>query len=219
MSKPFTFNLQLFADSGINFEDFLKKYAGEDGNIPADSISKAASALSSAVGRAFVDKTRYNAKLDEIETLKTDKQTAEDKLAAAEKWQEKYTKEHETFEKFKADTEAKTQQDAIKAAYKRDVLKAAGIADKYIDTVMEATRFDGMTLDKDGKLDKVDELKAAAETKWEAFKVKTTTKGANVETPPANNAPAKKTKDEILAMKDVGERQKAIAENHELFGF
>lgn len=218
MSKPFTFNLQLFAESGVNFEEALKKYAGEDGSISAENISKAASALSSAVGRAFVDKTRYNAKLDEIETLKTDKQTAEDKLAAAEKWQEKYTKEHETFEKFKADTEAKNKLADVKSAYKK-LLTEAGIDPKRHDTIIRATSFDGMTLDKDGKLEKADDLKKSIETDWADFKVTTTTKGANVETPPANNAPAKKTKEEILAMKDVGERQKAIAENHELFGF
>ena len=218
MKKLNTINLQLFAESGVNFEEIISKHAGEDGSIPADQIPKLASAISSAVGRAFVDKKRYGDKLDEIETLKTEKQTAEDALATAQKWEERFNKEHEAYEKFRADTDAKAQLDAVKGAYKRDVLKAAGIADKYVDTVMDATRFDGMALDKDGKLEKADELKAAAETKWEAFKVTTQEKGAEVETPPAKST-AKRTKEEIMAIKDTAERQKAIAENHELFGF
>lgn len=173
----------------IDFEALITKHAGEDGSIPAASIAKAAAGISAAVGREFVAKDRYNARLEEIETLKGEKQTAEDKMAAAEKWQEKYTKEHETFEKFKADTEAKTQQDAIKAAYKRDVLKPAGIADRYIDDVMSVTNFDGMKLDAEGKLEKADDYKKTAETKWASFKASTRQEGARVDNPPANPAP------------------------------
>jgi hypothetical protein len=39
MKTPFNLNLQLFAEPGVNFEDILKKHAGEDGNIPADAIT------------------------------------------------------------------------------------------------------------------------------------------------------------------------------------
>ena len=41
---------------------------------------------------------------------------------------------------------------------------------------------------------------------------------ANVSNPPGGE-PGKMTKKEIMEIKDAGERQKAIAENHELFGF
>ena len=89
-----TMNLQFHAEPGVNFEEILTKHAGEDGTIPADAIAKAAQAISSAVGRAFVAKDRYAAKLDEIDKLTTEKQTAEDDLATAKKWEERYTKEH-----------------------------------------------------------------------------------------------------------------------------
>jgi len=217
MFKPFNIKLQLFAD-GVNFEDILRKHAGEDGNISADAISKAAQAISSAVGRSFVEKSRYNAKLEELETLKTDKQTAEDKLTAAEKWQEKYNSEHDAFEKFKGDTEAKNKLADTKAAY-RELLKEANIDPKRHDAIIRATDFSAMKLNKDGKLDKADELKKTIESDWAEFKVTTATKGANVETPPTGGNAPKRTKDEIIAIKDTAERQKAIAENHELFGF
>jgi hypothetical protein len=218
MKKPFTLNLQLFAETGVNFEEILTKHAGEDGSIPADAISKAAQAISSAVGRSFVDKKRYNEKLDEIETLKADKQTAEDKLTTAEKWQKKYTDEHDAFEKFKADTDAKNKLSELKSAYKK-LLTEAGIDAKRHDAIIRATSFDGMKLGEDGKLENADGLKKDIDKDWADFKVTTTTKGATVDNPPANNGPAKRTKEEIIAIKDRTERQKAIAENHELFGF
>ena len=168
----------------IDFEALITKHAGDDGNIPAANVSKIVSAISSAVGREFVAKDRYNAKLDEITQLEQDKQTAEDELTKAKKWEDKYTKEHDAFEKYKSDTDAEKQLDKIKAAYKRDVLKPAGIADKYIDDVMNVTSFDGMTLDADGKLEKADDYKKTAETKWASFKATTRTNGADVDNPP-----------------------------------
>lgn len=219
MKTPFKLYLQMFGDTGVNFEEILNKHVGEDGNIPADAIAKAAQAISSAVGRAFVAKDRYTAKLDEIETLKTEKQTAEDELSAAKKWEDKYTKEHDAFEKYKSENEAKAALEDLKSAYRRDVLKPAGIADKYHESVIRATDFSNKKLGNDGKLENADVLITEAEREWADFKMTTSTKGATVETPPANNGKAKRTKEEIMAIKDDAERQKAIAENHELFNF
>lgn len=218
MSKPFNLKLQFFAEPGVNFEDILKKYAGEDGNIPADAISKAAQAISSAVGRAFVDRTRYNAKLDEIETLKNEKQTAEDNATTAGKWKDKYDALKTQFDTFKNEQTAKDNLAKLHAAY-RELLKESGIDQKRFDVIIRATDFKGMKLGEDGKLENADALKKDIGENWAEFKVTQQTKGATVETPPANNGPAKKTKDEIMAIKDAKDRQKAIAENHELFGF
>lgn len=217
MSKPFNLNLQLFAETGgVNFEEIITKHTGEDGNIPAASISKVASAIASAVGRAFVDKKRYNEKLEELETLKTEKQNTDDELTTAKKWEEKFNKEHEAFEKFKAETDAKENLNNVKAAYKK-LLTEAGIDAKRYDVILRATDFGGMKLNEDGTLDKADALKKDIESNWADFRVTTKNKGVNVENPPANTG-TKRTKEEIMAIKDTAERQKAIAENHELFG-
>lgn len=223
MNKPFNLNLQLFAedesnenaDIKVNIGEILRNHTSAEGVI---DLEKAESAIKSAVGRAYVPRARYNAKLNELDTLTTEKATLEDKLTTAEKWKGKYEDEHKAFEKFKGETDAQTQLNNVKAAY-RAMLKDVGIADKYIDIVIKATTFDDKKLDADGKLEKLDELKAAAEKDWADFKVTQKTKGANVETPPTGGNPPKRTKEEIIAIKDSGERQKAIAENHELFGF
>lgn len=170
----------------IDFEALITKQAGEDGNIPAANIAKLASAISSAVGREFVAKERYNAKLDEIETLKGEKQTAEDNATNAGRWEARYNKVKEDFDAYKADTEAKAKLGEVKAAY-RKLLTGEGIAEKYVDTVIRATNFDGMKLDAEGKLEKADELKTAIGKDWADFKASTRTEGAKVDTPPKSS--------------------------------
>jgi hypothetical protein len=170
----------------IDFEALITKHAGEDGNIPAANVGKIISAISSAVGREFVAKERYNAKLEEITQLEQDKAAAEDSATKAGSWEKKYNTLKEQFDTFKTDTEAKAKLNDVKAAY-RKLLTDEGIAAKYIDTVIRATSFDGMKLDAEGKLEKVDDLKTAIGKDWADFKASTKTKGADVENPPKDN--------------------------------
>ena len=169
----------------IDFEAIITKHAGEDGNIPAGNIGKVVSAISSAVGREFVAKDRYNAKLDEITQLEQDKAAAEDSATKAGTWEKKYNSLKEQFDTFKADTDAKAKLADVKAAY-RKLLNDAGIDPKRHDTIIRATVFDGMKLGEDGKLEKADDLKKSIETEWADFKVTTRTKGAEVDNPPKN---------------------------------
>ena len=169
----------------IDFEGLITKHAGEDGNIPAGNVAKIVTAISNAVGKEFVPRDRYSAKLDEIAQLEQDKAAAEDAATKAGNWEKKYNALKDQFDTFKSDTEAKAKLADVKAAY-RALCKDAGIADKYLDTVIRATVFDGMKLDDAGKLDKADELKTAIEKDWKDFKVSTKQQGADVETPPGN---------------------------------
>lgn len=203
----------------IDFEALINKQVGEDGNIPAANFAKLASTISSAVGREFVAKERYNAKLDEIETLKGEKQTAEDSATAAGKWETKYKALKEEFDTFKTDTEAKAKLSEIKAAY-RKLLTDEGISTKFIDAVMKATQFEGMKLSADGQLEKADELKTAINNDWGDFKATTTQQGARVDTPPkSTNQPMSKAdifaKDEHGRYKlSTAERQAALMNAH-----
>lgn len=182
----------------VDFEALITKYAGEDGNIPSANVAKIASAISSAVGREFVAKERYNAKLDEIETLKGEKQTAEDNAQAADKLQKRLDALKAEYDGYKADTEAKAKLNDIKAAYKQLCIDE-GVNPKYIDTVLRATQFDGMKLDAEGKLEKADELKTAIGKDWADFKTTTKEQGAKVETPPKPDASGANTRAAELA--------------------
>lgn len=138
-------------------------------------------------------------------------------LEAEKGYKKKYEDEHTAHEALKqkiVDDEAAAK---VKAAY-RQLLIDEKVSDKHLDTVLQFTDFSGMKLDKDGKLENEKELREAGRQKWGDFIVTTSERGAHVSTPPAGGK-AVKTKEEIFAIKDTAERQKAIAENHELFGF
>ena len=87
-----------------------------------------------------------------------------------------------------------------------------------MDAILKVTDLSKMKLDKDGGLEGESELKKAINEEWGEFKTTVTEKGAVVEKP-LQTGKATKTKEEIYAIKDTRERQQAIAENHELFGF
>ena len=103
---------------------------------------------------------------------------------ADNEWKDKYEKEHDAFEDYKKDVAAKETVANVKKAY-RKLLEDAKLDKDYIDTVMDATKFDGITLDKDGKLNDADKLTEGITTKWAKFIQTESGKGANVETPPA----------------------------------
>lgn len=140
-----------------------------------------------------------------------------DDLANGEDFKKKYEEEHKAFEDFKAKTASDAEAAKIKAAY-RKLLAGEGIGEKRLDSIIKVTDLSKLKLDKDGNLEKIDELKKAINDEWGEFKTTVTEKGATVEKP-LQIGKATKTKEEIFSIKDAAERQRAIAENHELFGF
>lgn len=138
-------------------------------------------------------------------------------LQSGEDYKQKYEDEHKAFEDFKNKTAQDAETAKIRAAY-RKMLADEGISEKRLDSILRITDFSKMKLDKDGNLDKADEIRKSINSEWGEFKTTVTEKGAVVEKP-LQTGKATKTKEEIFAIKDTAERQKAIAENHELFGF
>ena len=140
-----------------------------------------------------------------------------DDQANGEDWQKKYEDEHKAFEDFKKQTASDAEAARIKAAY-RKLLAGEGIGEKRLDSILKVTDLSKLKLNKDGNFDNEDDLKNAINDEWGEFKTTVTQRGAVVEKP-IQTGKATKTKDEIMAIKDTAERQRAIAENHELFGF
>ena len=140
-----------------------------------------------------------------------------DDLAKGEDFKQKYEDEHKAFEDFKQKTASDAEAAKVRSAY-RKLLSGEGISEKRLDAILKVTDLSKMKLDKDGNLEREEDLKTAINDEWGDFKTTVTEKGAVVEKPPQVGK-ATKTKEEIFAIKDTAERQKAIAENHELFGF
>ena len=202
-----------------DFENIIKNHTGEDGSIPADAIAKLVKAISTAVGNEFVEKTRYKAKLEEIDTLKGEKQTAEDNATTAEKWKKKYDALKGEFDSYKETQTAKETKTAKEKAV-RAYYESKNITGKSLDIAMRgsAAEIDAVELEN-GKIKDASALDELISGTFAGLVSKTTVTGAKTDTPPANNGGnGTKTKEEIINMKDPGERMKAIAENPGLFG-
>lgn len=141
----------------------------------------------------------------------------ENLTANGEDFKKKFEDEHKAFEDFKKQTASDAEAAKVRTAY-RKLLAGEGISEKRLDSILKVTDLSKLKLDKDGNLEGVDGLKKAINDEWGEFKTTVTEKGAVVEKPLHTGKPTK-TKDEIMAITDTDERQKAIAENHELFGF
>lgn len=137
-------------------------------------------------------KVKYDAKVEELNDLK------------------------QQFEDYKADVSAKETEAKKSSAYK-ELLKEAGVSEKRLNSIVRVTDLSKVELDDEGKIKDPEELTDNIKNEWADFIVTETKHGANVSNPPANTGGSKKSKEEIFAIKDTAERQKAMMENKELF--
>ena len=129
----------------------------------------------------------------------------------------KYEAIKEDFDAYKADQAKKDTRTAKEAAY-RALLKEAGVSEKRIEAVLKVSDVDGVELTDKGKIKGADKLTASIKDEWVDFIETTEVQGAQTPHPPANTGGSTTTKEQIMNIKDIGERHKAIAEHHELFG-
>lgn len=205
--------------ANADFESIVRSHVSEDGTIHEEAIVKLVKAISSAVGNEFVDKARYKAKLEEIDTLKGEKQTAEDSATTAEKWKTKYNALKEDFDAYKKDQDAKVTRGAKEKAY-RELLSDVGISEKRLDKVLRLCDVDSVELDESGKIKDADALKKSIKEEWSDFIVTTHEVGVQIANPPVNNGSPKLSMTDIYKKDEHGryvmstaERQKALAEN------
>ena len=158
----------------------------------------------------------------ETDTLQNQLDEKDAALAKAEKDRDAANGGKQAAEKALTDYKAQqTQKDthAAKEAKFRELLKSAGVLDKYADRVVRLSGEDIDKLELDDKGEVKDAKKHADSLKadWSDFVGTTTTTGAKVDTPPTNTG-SKMTKEQIINIKDATERQAAIAANPEAFG-
>lgn len=139
-----------------------------------------------------------------------------DGIKGGEDYKKKFEDEHKAFEDFKKKVADDAEADKVRSAY-RKLLIDEKIGEKRLDAILKVTDFSKMKLDKEGNLEGEEALRKAIGEDWGEFKTTVTEKGAKVENPPRTSS-GKMTKDEIMAIPDTSARQKAIAENLDLFG-
>ena len=173
----------------VEFDKILKEHAAEDGTIPAKAINAIVAAINTAVGNEFVSKERYKAKLTEIDTLKTQKQTAEDNATTAEKWKTDYDSLKKEYDDYKQTVADEKEMSAKTEAYK-GILKDAGItSDKAIAKVLKYSTevIKGIEL-VDGKPKDAKDLLKAVKEEWPEQITTEHTEGAALDTPPSGSS-------------------------------
>lgn len=187
-------------------------------NIEEDKIEQIIDAHSETVDALKADRDAY--KEDAAKLAAVQKELDELKAKGDDGYKAKYEAEKAAHDALKADIAAKETKKAKTDAY-RELLKGANIDEKRIATILraEAPTIDKIELDADGKIKNAEQYTQSIKSDWADFIVTQSAKGTNTATPPANGGAATtKTKEDILKIKDAGERQKAIAENPTLFG-
>ena len=159
---------------------------------------------------------------EETDALRDELDTEKNARVAAEKERDAANSGKQTAEQ--ALTDYKTQQTAkesraAKESKFREQLKAAGVMEKNFNSIVRLSGedIDKMELDSKGSVKNADKLAESLKTDWSDYAGSTTTKGAQVDNPPANTG-SKMTKEQIINIKDATERQAAIAANPEAFG-
>ena len=186
--------------------------------IEDEKIDQIIDAHSETVDALKADRDAY--KEDAAKLAAVQKELDELKAKGDDGYKAKYEAEKAAHDALKADIAAKETKKAKTDAY-RELLKGANIDEKRIATILraEAPTIDKIELDADGKIKNAEQYTQSIKSDWADFIVTQSAKGANTATPPANGGAATtKTKEDILKIKDAGERQKAIAENPTLFG-
>ena len=186
--------------------------------IEDEKIDQIIDAHSETVDALKADRDAY--KEDAAKLAAVQKELDELKAKGDDGYKAKYEAEKAAHDALKADVAAKETKKAKTDAY-RELLKGANIDEKRIATILraEAPTIDKIELDADGKIKNAEQYTASIKSDWADFVVTQSAKGTNTATPPLyDDTATTETKEDILKIKDAGERQKAIAENPTLFG-
>lgn len=103
-----------------------------------------------------------------------------------DEYEGKYNELKAEYDKYKNEQEEKESFSKKNEAYK-ELLKAAGISEKRINTVLKVSDVKGVELDKEGKIKGADKLTESIKTEWADFITTSHEKGADTSTPPEGN--------------------------------
>lgn len=185
--------------------------------IEAEKIDEIISAHSETVDGLKTEIANWKTKAGDYETLKQQFDALKASGDGDKTYKEKYEALEKEYNDYKADQAAKEAHVAKESAY-RAMLKEIGVAEKRIDAIVKVSKIDDLKVNKDGSISDADGLKKNLTEEWADFIVSNGTKGAQTPTPPKTGGnPGALSREEIMKIKDSAERQKAIAENIELF--
>ena len=190
--------------------------------IESDKVDEIINAHTETVDALKEQRDSYKADAEKLGQITKERDELKKALAEAdtgEDYKAELEKVKGEFDSYKKGIEESKTRQSKTDAYKA-LLKEAGVSEKRINTILKVSdaNVNALQLDKDGNVKDADKLTESIRTEWADFITKESTEGADTKKPPKNDGGSTMTKEEIMNIKDAGERQKAIAENHELFG-
>ena len=129
---------------------------------------------------------QYKADAEKLVTVQQELDTL--KAKGDDGYKEKYEKEHQAFEDFKAEQTARETRTAKEKAF-RELLKEVGVSEKRIETVLKVSDLSKVELEE-GKIKGVEQLTENIKTEWADFIVSSEIKGADTHNPPRNDGDA-----------------------------
>lgn len=187
--------------------------------IEADKVDEIITAHTEVTDGLKAERDSYKADAEKLAGVQAelDGMKAAQEKDGKDPWKVKYEALKEDFDAYKNQQTEKETKARKEAAYKK-LLQDAGVAEKRIAAVLRVTDLDSVELDKDGNVKDAEKHTDSIKAEWSDFIQTTSVKGAETATPPQNSGASAITKADILKIKDTGERQKMIAEHHDLFG-
>lgn len=200
--------------------------------IEADKIDQIIEAHTDSLEAIKADRDKYKAEIDDSKTdmdakikeLADTKKELDDlknqvQTEAKEREGKDYDKLKKEFDDYKAEQETKAANAAKESALK-ELLSDMKMSEKGAKQVLKWMGVSSIELDENGKIKDAVNLRKSLKEDWGDYIQTEGAQGANTSNPPENNGGKKySTKEEILNIKDRNERQQAISENHELFGY
>ena len=156
--------------------------------IEEKKIDEIISAHAETMSALKQQRDSYKAQADELAEVQRKLDEANETIKAndSDAWKVKYDAIKEEYDNYKSDISAKETTRAKQAAY-REVLKAAGVSEKRIDSIIRVSDVDSVELDESGKIKEAEKLTESIKNEWADFIVSTNTQGANTATPPTNS--------------------------------
>lgn len=149
-------------------------------------------------------------KLPEIQK-QLDKANSDLEAKGNDAYKVKYEALKEEYEGYKREQTEKETRSAKERAY-RELLKAAGITEKRIDSVIRVSDLDGVELDDKGAIKDADKLTESIKTEWADFIPTTSTQGAQTATPPTTTPQKSYTSSDIkkMSVEDINKNWDSI---------
>lgn len=162
------------------------------------------------------DISRYKADAEKLPGVQ--KELDDLKAKGDDGWKDKHDKLRKEYDDYKNEQTAKETRAAKEKAV-RAYYESKNITGTSLDIAMKASgdEINSVELDDKGAIKDTAALDALVDGTLSGLVSTTKITGVNTPNPPANGGKTYASKSEIMAIKDAGERQRAIAQNMDLF--